>query len=186
MRNVPSLRRGVPERCNPRRRADDRCAKVHRLPHHRGRAGAVDRPRRLDFRMRCVPNVLSAQPPNTPLPRSDLRSPIRSPRPHPCRLATDERGGVLDALWHNTHHALRAVAIAGKCKIKGPLRPPGLPRRLKATSRNTGYTSIYRLHKSSICRIGWHKTTFSAIFHTFYTQSLPILAKLYYLCDLTL
>jgi hypothetical protein len=78
---------------------------------------------------------------------------------------------------------LRPCATTSKCKIKGPLRPPGLPRRLKTTGRNTGYTSIYKLFESSICRIGWYKTTFSAIFQTFYAYSLPILAELYYLCD---
>ena len=109
LRPLPQLHREL-SHGRHRRPEGDRHGPVHLVPHHRTGAVRRDRPRRLDFRLRPLPELLSPQPEGADARQSGVRSRLR-PADDGCRCVDgDGRNGVRSPHGRNAPDPQRSGA----------------------------------------------------------------------------
>ena len=109
LRPLPQLHREL-SHGRHHRPEGDRHGPVHLVPHHRTGAVRRDRPRRLDFRLRPLPELLSPQPEGADARQSGVRSRLR-PADDGCRcMDGDGRNGVRSPHGRNAPDPQRSGA----------------------------------------------------------------------------
>lgn len=117
VRLLPPLRRSLPDGCRLQR-PRDRCAPLHLLSYDRTDAGRGNCPRRVDFRLRRLPEPLPLQPPCAAASSSGVRSAVRSLVVPARTVARDGGGGIPHVVRPHAAHAQRPPAPPSQCGAK--------------------------------------------------------------------
>ena len=125
VRLLPPLRRSLPDRCRLQR-PRDRCAPLHLLSYDRTDAGCGNCPRRVDFRLRRLPEPLPLQPPCAAASSSGVRSAVRSLVVPARTVARDGGGGIPHVVRPHAAHAQRPPAPPSQCGAKPAPKGKGM------------------------------------------------------------
>ena len=110
MRPLPELSGQLPDGSH-RRAQGDRHEPLHLLPYDRkGGRQRLARSRRLDLRLRPLPELLSPQPKSPHAPLAAFRSPVRPADDFGSGVARNERRGVSPAFRRYASRTQRAAA----------------------------------------------------------------------------
>lgn len=99
-------------------RPRDRCTPLHLLSYDRTDAGCGNCPRRVDFRLRRLPEPLPLQPPCAAASSSGVRSAVRSLVVPARTVARDGGGGIPHVVRPHAAHAQRPPAPPSQCGAK--------------------------------------------------------------------